>query len=246
MAGVVETTNTFVTNQVITSTVMNNIIDQTLFTSDALSGNTLALTAGKMKVATSGITSNEMGVGAVTANAIAANAVTTSAIAANAVTANAIAANAVTAAKILESNVTTGKIADAAISAPKLNGAQTGTAPIFGCRAWVSFDATRNAAGTNDALLTNRFIRASGNVSSVQKTAAGTFVITFTIAMPSANYQVSGSATGIAAHPVFSIAPTFGAAQTASQLQISTGTTGSLASGGVLDNSSNANISVFA
>lgn len=71
MAGVVETTNTFATNDVITSTVMNNIIDQTLFTSDALSGSTLALVAGKMKVATSGITSNEMGANAVTTNAIA-------------------------------------------------------------------------------------------------------------------------------------------------------------------------------
>lgn len=76
MAGVVETTNTFATNQVITSTVMNNIIDQTLFTSDALSGSTLALVAGKIKVATSGITSNEMAVNAVTANAIADGAVT--------------------------------------------------------------------------------------------------------------------------------------------------------------------------
>jgi hypothetical protein len=76
MAGVVETTNTFATNDVITSAEMNNIIDQTLFTSDALSGSTLALVAGKMKVATSGITSNEMGVNAVTANAIANGAVT--------------------------------------------------------------------------------------------------------------------------------------------------------------------------
>jgi len=76
MAGVVETTNTFATNDVITSTAMNNIIDQTLFTSDALSGSTLALVAGKMKVATSGITSNEMGVNAVTTNAIADGAVT--------------------------------------------------------------------------------------------------------------------------------------------------------------------------
>jgi len=71
MAGVVETTKTFATNDVITSTVMNNIIDETLFTSDALSGSTLALVAGKMKVATSGITSNEMGANAVTTNAIA-------------------------------------------------------------------------------------------------------------------------------------------------------------------------------
>ena len=75
MAGVVETTHTFATNEVITSTLMNNIIDQTLFTSDALvSGNgTLALTSGKLKVATSGITSNEMGADAVTTNAIASS-----------------------------------------------------------------------------------------------------------------------------------------------------------------------------
>ena len=76
MAGVVETTNTFATNNVITSTAMNNIIDQTLFTSDAIvsSNTTLALVAGKLKVGT--ITSNEMGVGAVTTNAIADGAVT--------------------------------------------------------------------------------------------------------------------------------------------------------------------------
>ena len=76
MAGVVETTNTFATNNVITSTAMNNIIDQTLFTSDAIvsSNTTLALVAGKLKVGT--ITSNEMGVDSVTTNAIADGAVT--------------------------------------------------------------------------------------------------------------------------------------------------------------------------
>ena len=76
MAGVVETTNTFATNNVITSTAMNNIIDQTLFTSDAIvsSNTTLALVAGKLKVGT--ITSNEMGVGAVTTNAISDGSVT--------------------------------------------------------------------------------------------------------------------------------------------------------------------------
>lgn len=74
MAGVVETTNTFATNAVITSASLNNIIDQTLFTADALSGSTLALVSGKMKVGT--ITSNEMGPSAVTTNAIADGAVT--------------------------------------------------------------------------------------------------------------------------------------------------------------------------
>jgi len=110
MPGVVETTNTFATNDVITSTAMNNIIDQTLFTSDAIvSGNTtLALVSGKMKVGT--ITSNEMGAGAVTANALASNAVTTVKI----TDAN------VTTDKIADSNVTTAKIADASITATKI------------------------------------------------------------------------------------------------------------------------------
>jgi hypothetical protein len=100
MPGVVETTDTFAANQVITSTLMNNIIDQTLFTSTALANGTLALTAGQMKVATSGITSNELATDAVTANAIAADAVTT--------------------AKILDSNVTTAKIADSAVTTAKI------------------------------------------------------------------------------------------------------------------------------
>lgn len=92
MAGVVNTTDTFAANQVITSTAMNNIIDQTFFTNDAIvSGNTtLALVAGKLKVGT--ITSNEMGVNSVTPNAIAADAVTTT--------------------KILDANVTPSKLAD--------------------------------------------------------------------------------------------------------------------------------------
>ena len=145
MPGVVNTTDTFTTNQVITSTLMNNIIDQTLFTSDAIvsSNTTLALVAGKLKVGT--ITSNEMGVDSVTPNAIAANAVTTAKILdANVTTAKILDAN-VTTAKILDANVTTAKIADAAITAPKLDGAQTGTAPIFGVRAWVNFNGTTSA-----------------------------------------------------------------------------------------------------
>jgi len=156
MPGVVETTDTFATNQVITSTAMNNIIDQTLFTSDAIaSGNTtLALVAGKLKVGT--ITSNEMGTNAVTANAIASNAVTTAKILdANVTTAKILDAN-VTTAKILDANVTTAKIADAAITAPKLNGAQTGAAPIYGIRAWVNFDGTTadDIGGTYSRTLT--------------------------------------------------------------------------------------------
>jgi len=157
MAGVVETTNTFATNDVITSTAMNNIIDQTLFTSDALSGSTLALVAGKMKVATSGITSNEMGVGAVTLNAIADGVITNAKINASAAidlsklaTGALPAAITIASANIVDGTIATADIASAAITAPKLDGAQTGTAPIYGVRAWVNFDGTTaaNIGGT--------------------------------------------------------------------------------------------------
>lgn len=66
----------------------------------------------------------------------------------------------------------------------------TGTAPIYGVRAWVNFDATRNAAGGTDSANTNRFIRASGNVASVLKNGTGDYTITFTTAMPDANYLI--------------------------------------------------------
>jgi hypothetical protein len=121
MPGVVDTSHTFATDNVVTSTLLNNIIDQTLFTSDALSGGTLALVAGKMKVATSGITSNELATNAVTSNAIVADAVVTAKIADGSVTTAKIADAQVTTAKILDANVTTAKIADANVTPAKLS-----------------------------------------------------------------------------------------------------------------------------
>ena len=100
-----------------------------------------------------------------------------------------IADNNVTTAKIDNISVTEIKIADANVTAAKLDGAQTGSAPIYGCRAWVNFDGTRNeadtGASTNGA---NVKIRASGNVSSVLKNAVGDYTVTFTTAMVDANY----------------------------------------------------------
>ena len=62
--------------------------------------------------------------------------------------------------------------------------------PIFACRAWVNFDGTRNegdtGASTNGA---NVKIRASGNVASVLKNAIGVYTVTFTTAMPDANFS---------------------------------------------------------
>jgi hypothetical protein len=66
-------------------------------------------------------------------------------------------------------------------------------APIYACRAWVNFDATRDASGASNTSNTNRFLRGNGNVASVLKTADGQFTVTFTTAMPSANYAAVAS-----------------------------------------------------
>ena len=122
--------------------------------------------------------------------------------------------------------VVTADVADAAITAPKLSGAQTGSAPIYGCRAWVNFDGTRNeadtGASTNGA---NVKIRASGNVASVLKNGTGDYTITFTTAMPDANYA---DAIGGRRSPTGSVSQAFkteASTKDASTFRILTGTT---------------------
>ena len=56
----------------------------------------------------------------------------------------------------------------------------SGDAPIYACRAWVSFDGTGTVA-----------IRASGNVSSITDNGTGNYTVNFTTAMPDANYAIS-------------------------------------------------------
>jgi hypothetical protein len=87
-------------------------------------------------------------------------------------------------------------IAEGATGAPRvraeaLNGGQSGSAPIFAARAWVNFDGT--TAGANPAPMT---IRASGNVSSVTRNAAGDYTVNFTTAMVDDNYAVNITSGG--------------------------------------------------
>lgn len=90
--------------------------------------------------------------------------------------------------------ISVGGLPDGVITAPELSGAQTGTAPIYGCRAWVNFDGTRNeadtGASTNGA---NVKIRASGNVTSVLKNGTGDYTVNFTTALADANYCITGT-----------------------------------------------------
>jgi len=57
----------------------------------------------------------------------------------------------------------------------------TGSAPVYGCRAWVNFNGTGTVA-----------IRASGNVSSITDNGTGDYTVNFTTAMQDANYGVAG------------------------------------------------------
>ncbi len=99
--GAVDTTYTFTATDTITSTKMNNIIDQTTITPDAIIGTTLDVASGKLKIRSAGITSNEMGNNSIVTDSITDANVTT--------------------VKIADSNVTTAKIADANVTPSKLS-----------------------------------------------------------------------------------------------------------------------------
>jgi hypothetical protein len=83
-----------------------------------------------------------------------------------------------TAGQVLKSN------GDAAPSFGNLTD-QTGTAPFYCARAWASFEYSGSVV-----------INADGNVATITRTAQGRFAVTFTTAMPNANYAVIGSSHG--------------------------------------------------
>ena len=78
-----------------------------------------------------------------------------------------------------------GKITAAAMNS-------SGDAPVYACRAWVSFDGTKDTSGNASTSNTNRLIHASGNVASVLRNGTGSYTITFTTEMPNVNYVTTG------------------------------------------------------
>ena len=93
-----------------------------------------------------------------------------------------------TVATVTTTGLTTASLQDNSVTAAKLNGGQTGSAPVYGCRAWVNFDGTRDTTGAASTANTNRFIRQSGNVTSVLRNAQGEYTVTFATPMQDANY----------------------------------------------------------
>ena len=82
--GVVNTSYTFTATDTITSAKMNNIIDDTIMTSTAVSGTTLQVTtSGQLAVNSQGITSNELASNAVITAKIADSSITQAKLGAN-------------------------------------------------------------------------------------------------------------------------------------------------------------------
>jgi hypothetical protein len=106
-------------------------------------------------------------------------------LAANTVTTSALVSGAVTTEKIAPGAVITADLADGAVTAAKMSGGQSGSAPVYGCRAWVNFYGTLSAGGVN-ASQNNQpvFIRSSGNIDRVIKTNTAKYTIFFTTHLP--------------------------------------------------------------
>jgi hypothetical protein len=189
---VVNTSRTFTNNEQITSTKLNQIMDESSFISDAIVPNQgLQITAGgQMQVPNGGIKTALLETSTTTSNGVTTAKIANSAITTAKIANSISTTTGVTTAKIADSNVTTAKIADANITAAKLNGAQTGTAPIYGARAWVSFDGETGGVAT---------IKASGNITSVVRNTVGRYTITFATSMVDENYAVvwGGTTNGL-------------------------------------------------
>jgi hypothetical protein len=103
--------------------------------------------------------------------------------------------NGSTAATLTTSGIT-GNLTGNADTATKFS-TTTGSAPAYACRAWVNFDGTRDSSGAVSSANTNRFIRSSGNVTSVLRNGTGDYTVNFTTAMSDANYSASFMGGGL-------------------------------------------------
>ena len=131
------------------------------------------------------------------------------------------------------------QVQDGVITVEDLNGGGSGSAPVFGCRAWVNFDGTKDTTGATSTANTNRLIRSSGNITSVLRNSVGDYTVTFTTAMPDANYSVGGMQIGastinmggnLVLHGVFNTGPTL---KTTTQVRVQT--FGNVANNGQVD-----------
>lgn len=178
-------------NEQLTSAKLNNILLQSQMASGAVTlDGTLTVVAGQLQVGV--LKATNFAAGGIATVALADNAVTTLKILDANVTTAKIAPLNVTAGLLATDAVETAKIKNANVTAAKLSGAQSGTAPVYGVRAWVRFNGNKNEAGTLDPSNTPRQILGSGNIASVTKNATGDYSVSIAANMPSVNYAAIG------------------------------------------------------
>ena len=78
-------------------------------------------------------------------------------------------------------SINASQLVNATITAAKLDGAQSGSAPIYAARAWVNFNGISTVS-----------INAQGNVSSITDNGTGDYTINFSTALPDTSYAVCG------------------------------------------------------
>jgi hypothetical protein len=191
----------FVSNQVITPGILNSaqtpsvtiadIVNADISSTAAIADTKLATISTAGKVANAATTATN----ANTASAIVARDASGN-FSAGTITANLtgnVTGNVTGTASVIADGAVSSaaKISNGVISAEKLNGQQSGSAPIYGCRAWAKFEGR----STNGACTVN----ASGNVTSVSRISIGVYEVVMTTAPSSsdANYAILVSSNQI-------------------------------------------------
>lgn len=188
MAGELTTTITFADGDQITSAKLNQIISGASFTADAVTGTTLTVTGGKLKVGT--ITSSELGTGCVTVAAIGSNAVTSTKILNGNVTTEKLADSAVTAAKIADGVITFAKMATAAVATQSVMQNETAGYVVTPSEVKHSKRAAKCHGCFSMGSGSRNLLSNSVNVASVTSLSSTTTRVTLDDPMSSAFYTV--------------------------------------------------------
>jgi hypothetical protein len=177
--GAVNTTYTFTATDTITSAKMNNIIDETVMTGDAVLGGSggsggLDVASGKLSISNGAINSSRLATNSVTSSNIVDGTIVNADINASA---------AIALSKLATGALPTGitvnqvNITDRSINVLALNGLQTGSAPIYAIRAWASVNGTGST-------------KRSQNIQSITKPSTGNYTVNFSSDMPASTYAI--------------------------------------------------------
>jgi|SRR5210317_80960 len=182
-----------------------------------VSGDTLPIASGGTGTSTASGARTSLGLGAlavkdtIATTDIDADAVTNAKIADDSIDSEHYVDGSIDTAHIADDQITSAKIADNAVGADALNVSgngtsgqallsdgdgtfswgtsggiteTTGSAPYYGARAFANFDGTLTGTITP---------RSQGNIASIVRNSTGVYTVTFTEAMPDANYCIIGT-----------------------------------------------------